>query len=197
MKTKELLDKYKKILCPILECEDGDLRFFIGNSTVDPGHLNPGNRYLYTLDQLLEKGTVKEIKELEYFEPEKDEKGEETEVMIRFTRWNDWSEGKFTVICKNKVVSSFELYKLPHCCAILVSCKAFVYEEFRNKRIGTVLNDLRQDIGRLLGYSSLLCTDIEKNEYQRKLLKTNGWKDIYNVINKRTNNRVYISVINL
>ena len=64
-------------------------------------------------------------------------------------------------------------------------------------RIGTILNQLRQDIGRLLGYSSIICTDIQQNTNQRKLLETNGWKDIHSVINKRTNNRVYLSVINI
>lgn len=30
-----------------------------------------------------------------------------------------------------------------------------------------------------------------------KTIKTNGWKDIYSVVNKRTNNRVYLSVVNI
>ena len=55
------------------------------------------------------------------------------------------------------------------------------------------MNTFRQDIARTLGYSSLMCTDIEQNVNQRKLLKTNGWKDIHSVINKRTKNHVYIS----
>ncbi len=177
MKTKALLDKYIKILAPIIGCKESDLLFMIGN---------------------------KKIEEIEYFEPEKDDKGEETGVKIRYTRWNDWSEGTYRLLRKNndtnefkEEITSFELYKMPHCCAILVSCKSLISSKYRNKRIGTIMNTFRQDIGRLLGYSLLFCTDIEKNVHQRQLLATNGWKDIYEVKNKRTQNKVFLSVINL
>lgn len=113
----------------------------------------------------------------------------------------NWELGSYNVIQQigeaKKSISSWKLYQLQHCCAFMVSCNVIVQESYRNKRIGTVLNQLRQDIGRLLGYSSIICTDIEQNINQRKLLYTNGWKDIYSVINKRTNNRVYLSVINI
>jgi len=45
--------------------------------------------------------------------------------------------------------------------------------------------------------ATLFVTDIEKNIHQRQLLATNNWKDIYSVINKRTENKVFISVIDL
>ena len=170
MKTKELLDKYQKLIAGLLNCASEDIKFFIGNT---------------------------EIKEIEYFEPEKDENDEETGNQIRYTRWNNWSEGTYVVKIKEEKIASFELYKLPHCCAILVSCKAYIFEKYRNKRLGTLMNTFRQDIARTLGYSSLMCTDIEQNVNQRKLLKTNGWKDIHSVINKRTKNHVYISIINI
>lgn len=170
MKTEAVLKKYTKIIFSILQCEPKDIVFLVDN---------------------------REIKEIKYLEPEKDKDGNVTGKQNEQAYWREWSEGKYKVMIKNKKLSTFELYKMPHCCAILVSCQAFVAEEFRNKRIGTVLNDFRQDIGRLLGYSLLFCTDIEQNKHQRKLLKTNGWKDIYDVVNKRTKNRVYLSVINL
>ncbi len=98
---------------------------------------------------------------------------------------------------KQHYISTFKLYEMPHCCAIMISCNVDVKEKYRNKGIGTILNKFRQEIGLLLGYSLLLCTDIEQNTHQRRLLKNNGWKDIYNVLNKRTGNNVFISVINL
>lgn len=170
MKTKELLDKYCKLIAGLLEVKPSEVSFFVGDN---------------------------EIKEIEYFEPEKDDEGNETGQQIRHTRWNAWSEGSYKVLIGKATLSTFELYKMPHCCAIIVSCKAFVAPQFRGKRVGTLLNSFRQDIGRALGYSLMMCTDIEQNEHQRKLLKTNGWKDIYDITNKRTGNRVYISVINL
>lgn len=112
-----------------------------------------------------------------------------------------WSLGNYTLQLlgeeKPKVIAIWKLYQLQHCCAFMVSCSSQVYPEYRGKRIGTILNTLRQDIGRLLGYSAILCTDIEQNVAQRKLLATNGWKDIHSIVNKRTKNRVYLSVINI
>lgn len=112
-----------------------------------------------------------------------------------------WELGEYRVTQKIGVVeveiSTFKLYQLQHCCAFMVSCNALVREKYRGKRIGTILNQLRQDIGRLLGYSAIICTDIDKNTPQRKLLATNGWKDVYSVLNKRTKNLVHLAVINL
>jgi hypothetical protein len=168
MKTKEVLDKYCKIIGGILKCNPEIIKFEVWDTSTSPfawreiGELNEEKQELY-----------------------------------------HWSLGKYRVIQQVNnvpgflIISTFEIYQLPHCCAFMVSCAATVFEGFRNKRIGTVLNQLRQDMGRLLGYSAILCTDIEKNENQRKLLATNGWKDIHNLINKRTQNRVYLSVINL
>ena len=163
MKTKELLDKYKKIICPILKCDEKDLKFFISG-----------------------RGDTWETRSIE------DEIGE-----LEYKKDSNWGLGTYTLKCKDKIVSHWKLYEMPHCCAYMISCNVEVITAYRNKRIGTILNSLRQDIGRLLGYSALLCTDIEKNIYQRKLLETNGWRDVHNVINKRTQNRVYLSVINL
>lgn len=113
----------------------------------------------------------------------------------------NWSLGEYKIVQQigdtQEIISTWNLYQLQHCCAFMVSCNVKVKEPYRNKRIGTILNQLRQDIGRLLGYSSILCTDIEQNTNQRKLLKTNGWKDIHSVINKRTGNRVYLSIVNI
>jgi hypothetical protein len=94
-------------------------------------------------------------------------------------------------------VASFRLYQMPHCCAYVVSCNALVYEDFKNKGIGTLLNQLRQDIGIMLGYSSILCTDIESNTSQRNLLRRNEWIDVHSVVNKRTKNKVFISIKDL
>jgi len=115
----------------------------------------------------------------------------------------DWSLGVYTLYKDKKdgkylnPIASWELYQMPHCCAIAVSCRAFVELQYRSKGLGALLNNLRQEIARLLGYSLLLCTDTSINTHQRQLLATNGWSDICTVFNKRTKNTVYISVIYL
>lgn len=98
---------------------------------------------------------------------------------------------------KGVVVASFQLVPMINCCGILVSTSSFVEKQFRGLGLGTILNSLRVDIARELGYSVLMCTDIESNSAQRKILKSNGWTDIYKFVNKRTSNTVFISVINL
>ena len=163
MKTKEILDKYRKILAPILECQEEEVEFYIRGRGETPQ----------------DKQIVDKIGELTY------------------QKNSNWSLGTYIVKCKNQEVSTWKLYELPHCCAFMVSCNVNVLPAFRNKRIGTILNLLRQDIGRALGYSAVLCTDVEHNVNQRKLLATNGWKDIHSIVNKRTQNRVYLSVINI
>lgn len=112
----------------------------------------------------------------------------------------NWSLGNYSIVINNgsrTVVSTFKLYQLPHCCAFMVSCDSIVCEKYRGRGIGTILNSLRKDIGKALGYSAIICTDIEQNVNQRKLLATNGWKDIHSIINKRTNNKVYLSAVNI
>lgn len=93
------------------------------------------------------------------------------------------------------VVAEFTLTKFPGCCGILISTGTYVCYSFRNKGVGKLLNKLKQDISRGWGYSVLLCTDIDDNPAQRKVLKDNGWEDIYQFVNNRTGNNVNISVI--
>lgn len=112
------------------------------------------------------------------------------------------NEGLYLIILKedgkfDKTISSWRLIQFPGCCAFCISTGVFVYKEFRSKGIGKVLNNFRKDVSKFLGFTSLICTDIETNTHQRKLLKSNGWKDIYSITNKRTKNLVNISIINL
>jgi hypothetical protein len=113
-----------------------------------------------------------------------------------------WDEkldmGRYTLKdVKNNVIASFELYPMINCCGICVSTKAMVAFAWQHKGIGTLLNSFRVDLARHLGYGLLLCTDVETNEYQRKVLAKNGWKDLYKFVNPRTRNSVFISAINL
>lgn len=109
----------------------------------------------------------------------------------------NWSHGAYEVRLDKGPIASFKLYQLPHCCGILVSCNAFVSEKLRGRRVGTTLNTMRQDIGRALGYTIMLCTDLAKNTPQRKLLATNGWKDILKFQNRRTKNELYLAYVGL
>lgn len=108
-----------------------------------------------------------------------------------------WRIGSYLIKWGDISVAQWELYQMPHCCGICVSTKAEVNPTYRSRGIGTLLNNLRQDIARMLGYSLLLCTDIDKNTHQTQLLDTNGWRKVHTFVNRRTNNSVSIHVIGL
>jgi len=95
------------------------------------------------------------------------------------------------------VIARFRLYPMINCCGICVSTEAMVQEGYRGRGLGTLLNNLRIDIARYLGYGLLMCTDVVTNTYQRKVLAHNGWRDVWRFVNPRTTNTVAVSVINL
>lgn len=105
--------------------------------------------------------------------------------------------GKYDLIRGKTIVSSFELVPMINCCGIIVSTRVVVTEDFRNRGLGTILNSLRIDIARNLGYGLLLCTDVVDNIPQQRILIANGWKSIEEFINPRTKNRVAIHTIKL
>jgi GNAT superfamily N-acetyltransferase len=105
--------------------------------------------------------------------------------------------GEYSLDLGTRHLASFKLYPMINCCGIAVSTHAEVAPSARGKGLGTILNALRIDIARNLGYGVLMCTDIESNEYQRKILAKNGWKDVHKFVNPRTRNTVFVSVINL
>ncbi len=105
--------------------------------------------------------------------------------------------GKYELKMNNIVISSFELVPMINCCGILVSTRVLVDKDYRNLGLGTILNSLRIDIARNLGYGVLLCTDVISNTYQQKVLSRNGWKLTHEFINPRTKNRIGVHIINL
>jgi hypothetical protein len=94
-------------------------------------------------------------------------------------------------------ISYWYMKELHKCCAVVVSCGVSVSSYYQNRGFGTLLNNLRIEIAKRMGYSLMMCTDREKNVPQRKILAKNGWKDVCSVHNKRTGNNVFVSVIDL
>jgi hypothetical protein len=174
MKTKSLLNKYCKLTAGLLGAKPSDIHI---------------QRYMNKLDPDNLKVIGQEWRDI----------GSEEEIGKDFKcQYGDWQVGYYRVVTKDgKEISKWKLYQLPHCCGVMVSCDVVVMPEFRNKRVGTLLNNLRQDIGRILRYSCVLCTDIDQNEHQKRILETNGWKTIHKFINIKTKNKVNINVINI
>jgi hypothetical protein len=96
-----------------------------------------------------------------------------------------------------QLIARFSLAQLHGCCGICVSYHSIVYPPFRNIGIGSILNKMRFEIAKSVGYGILMCTDVVANIPQRKILENNGWEEVHMFTNPRTDNRVSIHVINL
>lgn len=109
-----------------------------------------------------------------------------------------WNIGQFDVYGKNKApISQFSLRELPNCCGVIVSSGVYVNYPYRGRGAGTLLHQLRIEIAKALEYSTMLCSDVLHNTVQRKILRKNGWKDVYQFRNIRSGNEVVLSVLNL
>jgi hypothetical protein len=101
-------------------------------------------------------------------------------------------------------VASWKMASLPGSCAYCITFHSKVgakgnpwnedYKAFTHRGLGTLLNQMKQDIAINLGYTVLICSDVLKNTYQRNILAKNGWDDIHTITNKRTENVIKLSV---
>jgi len=106
----------------------------------------------------------------------------------------------FNIKCaesKNIQIAGFSLEKMPSCDRILLSTHSWVSRKYQKIGLGTLLNQMRIDIAKRLGYKILMCTNREDNIAQRRILSKNGWKDIYTMPGDKLTDNVYLSVIDL
>lgn len=92
------------------------------------------------------------------------------------------------------IIQTFNIVQFPGCCALCISTGVITWSSYQGKGVNTLGNQIRQEIAKLSGYTTMVCTDVEKNERQRKTLKRNGWQDVYGIKNRRTANRVIMSI---
>ena len=91
---------------------------------------------------------------------------------------------------KTEVVFEFKFSELPGCCAYVVSHTTHVHESYRALGIATFLQEIKVELAKGLGYTSILSTSIRSNLAQSKVLYNNGWDLIHTCTNKRTGNIV-------
>ena len=87
-------------------------------------------------------------------------------------------ENKYVVIevaTKSKI-AAFSMTGLPGCCGVCVSHYSHVANRFQGKGLGTLLCGIRKDIAKTMRYSCLLCTDVDDNLPQQRILDRHGWK---------------------
>lgn len=91
---------------------------------------------------------------------------------------------------KAENIASFSMKEAPGCCGLIFSFHSNVTQMYRGRGIGTILNQMRQKIAYELGYSAIICTDIESNESQLRILKSQDWAKVFAFVNRRTSNEV-------
>ncbi len=106
-------------------------------------------------------------------------------------------EGSWEIWIDKQIIAGFKLVCMPGCCGIVVSTGAYVAAHQQGKGLGTLLNQMRVQIAWQLGYTVMICTDVEGNEPQRVILRTNGWDNIWYFTNRRTQNVVNVDMIDL
>jgi len=94
-------------------------------------------------------------------------------------------------------IASFQLVEMPGCCGVLVSYHTCVSPKYREKGLASALHNIKLDMGRSMGYTMMMCTDIVGNDPQKKILRKNGWKRLAVFKNNRTTNHVSIYAKNL
>lgn len=83
----------------------------------------------------------------------------------------------------------------PGCCGLIISHNSAIATLWQGKGIGGLMNKLRLKVAAYLGYGTVICTDVAKNEPQNKLLAKNGWTKVHDFKNPRTGNIVNIHVV--
>lgn len=96
----------------------------------------------------------------------------------------------YRVMSERSEIGEFQLDQLQGCCGVLVSYHGMVSYLHRRRGLGTIMNAMRQQIAWKFGYTVLLGSDIEQNVPQSKIFAKNGWIQITEFRNRRTNNIV-------
>lgn len=105
---------------------------------------------------------------------------------------------RFSVVLNEKsTLGYFYLEQLPGCCGVIVLNTMQVCHGYTHLGIGLLLNELAKEIAKVHGYTVMLATDKHNNLPQRRILMKNNWVDVHQFVNKRTENTVDISIVDL
>ncbi len=87
-------------------------------------------------------------------------------------------------------ISRFILRGMPGCHGVCINHAVEVFDPYKNRGIGTILNDMRNEIARDLGYGVMVCTVVSTNIPQIRIMEKNFWQRMFEFNNLRTNNMV-------
>jgi RimJ/RimL family protein N-acetyltransferase len=99
---------------------------------------------------------------------------------------------RFSYKVGSKPIGFYEINGLPGCNQVAVSNHAWISPDQRNQGFGQLAHEQRLDQARELGYDYMICTVLESNEVQIKILDNNGWTKLSTFNNRETGHRVCI-----
>jgi len=83
--------------------------------------------------------------------------------------------------------------EMPSCCGIVIASSFYVTgEHYFNESLWSILDRIAENMGYLLGYSSVFITDIDDNITHVNSLDKNNWTQVRSVVNSRTGNNIIV-----
>jgi len=90
----------------------------------------------------------------------------------------------------NQEVAKFKLTQMGGCNGVCISSNEAIYGTYKGKGYGNTFNKIREDLAQQMGYSVMLCTVIDGNVPQEKILFKNGWARTFGFLNLKTSNDI-------
>jgi len=90
------------------------------------------------------------------------------------------------------LITNFTLEAMGGCNGVCISRRVEIMPQYRGKGYGGMLCQFREKLGRYFGYSAMMCSVVDGNIPQEKIMFKNGWAIISSFHNKRTGNDVNI-----
>jgi len=87
-------------------------------------------------------------------------------------------------------VSSFVLRPMPGCHAICISHAVEVFEPYRNKGVGSTLEELRYEVCKTMNIATIICTVVSTNSVQIRIMEKKLWQRMFELKNPKNNNTV-------
>lgn len=98
------------------------------------------------------------------------------------------------VITSERTICSFKIGTLYTCCGIAVASNFNINYPYNNHDLYKFFNKLKEDLCKVWGYSTILCTERDHNKVHKKLMKRNKYKIINSFTNIRTENKINIFI---
>ncbi len=104
--------------------------------------------------------------------------------------------GEYFVIDSDarRVVTSFVIEPMAGCNGIALFRAVDIREDYRGKGYGIHFLNLREKLALDFGYGVAMCTIVDTNIPQAKIMQKSGWQNLYQFNNPRTTNPVSVYV---